>query len=113
MAIILKSSRFAICKHFAEHSEVLLPILNVTRNYSTGNSGPLEVLERKLKSGQLLRDEEQYKVAESLQAVFNAVHDYQPPKNGIFWKWFSNKKKTPKGLYIHGAVGKILFKYLL
>ena len=110
MAIILKSSRFAFCKHFAERPEVSVPVLIATRKCSTGNSGPLGILERKLKSGQLLRDEEQYKVAESLEAVFGAVRDYRPPKSDAFGKWFSKKKRLPKGLYIHGAVGKISLK---
>ncbi|XP_054261173.1 putative ATPase N2B isoform X2 [Macrosteles quadrilineatus] len=74
---------------------------------SENGLGPSYVLRNKINSGELLSDEYQERVAESLQIVFNNIQDYTPPVNNIFSKLFAkkSKKKIPKGLYIYGSVG--------
>lgn len=69
------------------------------------NFGPLEVLHQKIKNGELLRDEQQIKIAEELQKVFENIDDYSPQPENIFTRWFSTKQEAPMGLYLHGAVG--------
>lgn len=74
---------------------------------SENGLGPSGVLRNKINSGELLSDEHQERVAESLQIVFNNIQDYTPPVSNIFSKLFAkkSKKKIPKGLYIYGSVG--------
>ncbi|XP_046979253.1 putative ATPase N2B [Schistocerca americana] len=68
--------------------------------------GPLATLDEKVKSGELIHDEYQRKVVEKLQKVYNDIESYSPPESGIFSRFFKGaKRKIPKGLYIHGAVG--------
>ncbi|XP_046393882.1 putative ATPase N2B [Ischnura elegans] len=86
----------------------------------TQESGPIEVLQARVESGELLPDEYQKKVAESLQQVYNEIQGYTPPeRGGIFRRWLGSRKRgedaerealkgtpgVPKGLYLHGAVG--------
>jgi len=69
--------------------------------------GPASVLKKKIDSGELLPDEHQTRVAESLQKVFLNIKEYEPPVDSLFSKLFSTKvkKKITKGLYIYGSVG--------
>ncbi|XP_049838961.1 putative ATPase N2B isoform X2 [Schistocerca gregaria] len=68
--------------------------------------GPLATLDEKVKSGELIHDEYQRKVVEKLQKVYNDIESYSPPESGVFSRFFKGaKRKIPKGLYIHGAVG--------
>lgn len=67
--------------------------------------GPVEVLENKLKKGELLRDEQQNEVAEALQRVYEDSQTYDPPKDTVFSKLFGKPRDSPQGLYIYGAVG--------
>lgn len=67
--------------------------------------GPVDVLESKLKKGQLLRDEQQYEVAEALQRVYEEIQTYDPPKDSVLNKLFGRNKEFVQGLYIYGAVG--------
>ncbi|GJQ84324.1 hypothetical protein Trydic_g5262 [Trypoxylus dichotomus] len=67
--------------------------------------GPVDILESKLKRGQLLRDEQQYEVAEALQRVYEDLQTYDPPKDSVFHKLFGKPKDNVRGLYIYGAVG--------
>lgn len=67
--------------------------------------GPRDMLVEKTKKGELLRDELQTTISESLQIVYEDIKDYKPQGQTIFSKFFSPKKKIPKGLYIYGAVG--------
>lgn len=69
---------------------------------------PLEVLKMKISKGELMKDEYQLKIAEQLQTVYEDVRGYEPEKEGFFTKWIGKskkKKKSPKGLYLYGAVG--------
>ncbi|KAJ8918947.1 hypothetical protein NQ315_016849 [Exocentrus adspersus] len=67
--------------------------------------GPVKTLERRIKSGELQRDEVQLKITEELQRVYDDIKEYRPADNNIFNKLFASKKTAPKGLYIYGAVG--------
>lgn len=75
---------------------------------SRSSGGPVEVLKRKIEKGELIEDEYQMRVAQSLQDVYENIHGYKPEKAGLFSKWIGmekKKKKPPKGLYLYGAVG--------
>ncbi|XP_018575115.1 putative ATPase N2B [Anoplophora glabripennis] len=67
--------------------------------------GPIEALERKIKSGELQTDNVQLNITDQLQRVYDDVKHYKPAENNIFSKLFASKKNAPKGLYIYGAVG--------
>lgn len=67
--------------------------------------GPTESLERKVKSGELQKDEVQLKIVDQLQRVYDDIKHYKPLDKNIFNKLFASKKSAPKGLYIYGAVG--------
>lgn len=71
----------------------------------TTTKGPLALLTEKISSGELFRDEQQYKVCEELQKVYDRLQDYKPAEKSIFSSLFSKKQVAPKGLYIYGAVG--------
>lgn len=71
----------------------------------SNENGPLRILMEKINAGELFRDEQQYKVCQELQRVYENVSDYRPQESSIFSKLFSSKQKAPKGLYIYGAVG--------
>lgn len=87
----LKSSQ----RNYSAQAELLAPT----------NLGPLEVLNQKIRNGELFHDEQQIKIAEELQKVFENIENYTPQAENIFTRWFSSKQDIPKGLYIHGAVG--------
>lgn len=75
---------------------------------SRNNDGPINILKEKIKNGELVEDEYQMKIAQSLQNVYDNIHGYEPEKPGIFSKLIGKgkkKKKVPKGLYLFGAVG--------
>lgn len=77
-------------------------------NYSIDSDSPLEVLKKKVAKNDLIPDEHQLKVAKELQKVYINVKNYVPEKTSLLSKWMGNgkkKKKTPKGLYLYGAVG--------
>ncbi|KAK5650135.1 hypothetical protein RI129_001164 [Pyrocoelia pectoralis] len=75
------------------------------RIVDTARYGPLDALYEKIDKGELMPDPIQVKVCEALQQVYDKIEDYHPAENGIFNKLFGGKRKVPKGLYIHGAVG--------
>lgn len=85
----------------------LLRNFSVTTKNHSSNLGPASDLSKKIASGELLPDDHQTRVAQSLQKVYIDVKDYSPPINSIFSKIFAKKvkKKIPKGLYIYGSVG--------
>ncbi|XP_063220081.1 putative ATPase N2B isoform X2 [Bacillus rossius redtenbacheri] len=63
-----------------------------------------QLLNEKIRLGELSDDAFQRKVTESLQRVYDDVKQYSPRTS--FWpKMFQKKLKAPKGLYIYGAVG--------
>lgn len=80
-----------------------------TNELSSKNStGPLQVLKQKIDNGEMVQDEYQMKVVESLQKVYDELNGYEPEQPGFFNKWLGKnrkKKKPPKGLYLYGAVG--------
>lgn len=88
---------------------------DVTEDTSEGTT-PLEVLQSRIKKGELLRDEQQHKVGMALDEIYLKIKDYQPKEvttseGGFFSNLFggANGKyvisDAPKGLYIYGAVG--------
>lgn len=72
--------------------------------YSSSRT-PTELLQEKIKAGELLRDEHQFKICESLDQLHAAVAGYEPPKKTFWSRWSRARAWVPKGLYIHGAVG--------
>lgn len=95
---------------------LLLPITTPMQlhyaNYGEMTNGPIKILDNKIANGELMNDEHQRKVIEALENVYHQIENYQPPtRHGLFSKWIGNKgnskkkKKTPKGLYLYGAVG--------
>jgi predicted ATPase len=67
--------------------------------------GPLAVLQEKIDNGELMHDNYQYRIAESLQRLYENIQGYTPPVHGLFSGLFKKVTKAPKGLYIYGAVG--------
>lgn len=95
-----------------------LPSLNYTKFtlcFSTStqpaninlSEGPVSELNKKLANGELLLDKHQQQIAGQLQNVYNNLQGYSPPTENLFTKIFLKKlkNKSPKGLYIYGAVG--------
>jgi cell division protein ZapE len=72
-------------------------------------SGPLARYQALLSSGTLREDPEQARVAGALQALHEALKGYKPEaETGFLASFFrfSSERRAPKGLYIHGAVGR-------
>lgn len=70
------------------------------------NGGPVSILKQKIARGELANDAHQTKVAQTLQKIYQEVHDYKPQQLNLLEKWFGSKRRdAPKGLYIYGAVG--------
>ena len=60
-----------------------------------------------LKAGRLQPDTEQERAAHALDGLYEALKTYRPRTRGIFALAFgSNAAQAPKGLYIHGDVGR-------
>ena len=70
-------------------------------------TGPLELYNSRIESGQLMVDNHQKQTILQLQERYNCIQGYEPKEQGIFSKLLGINKsvKVPKGLYIHGAVG--------
>ncbi|XP_034950509.1 putative ATPase N2B [Chelonus insularis] len=88
---------------FQEYSNINNDIGN-----KTSGTSPLEVLKSKIAKGELIEDEYQIRIVQSLERVYNELNKYEPAKASFFSKLLgkkSNKKNTPKGLYLYGAVG--------
>ncbi|XP_069705528.1 putative ATPase N2B [Periplaneta americana] len=67
--------------------------------------GPLQALQEKINNRELMYDDYQTKIMEGLQHVYENIQGYTPPVHGLFSRFFKKETKTPKGLYIYGAVG--------
>lgn len=67
--------------------------------------GPLAVFQERIDNGELMHDDYQYRITENLQRLYENIQGYTPPVHGLFSGWFKKVTKTPKGLYIYGAVG--------
>lgn len=68
------------------------------------SGGPVNILKQRITKGDLMNDAHQVKVAQTLQGIYQEIHDYKPQLN-ILEKWFRGKRSAPKGLYIYGSVG--------
>ncbi len=68
---------------------------------------PLENYRDLLATGEITGDPAQARAAESLNALAGRLDTYKPQARGnIFGKLLGGQKKTPRGLYIHGDVGR-------
>lgn len=108
----MRTCNFGVCKP----QFWCLPVCSCKRYLSAtvkfnsadiSSNGPVSELSKKITNGELSPDEHQQRIAEELQRVYNEIKNYSPPVDSIFSKLFSKKakKKSPKGLYIYGAVG--------
>jgi len=70
------------------------------------NGGPVSILKQKIARGELVNDAYQMKVTQTLQKIYQEVHNYKPQQLNLLERWFGSKRRdAPKGLYIYGAVG--------
>ena len=68
---------------------------------------PIERYRALLNAGQLQPDKAQARAAQALESLYRALKDYRPRSRGIFGFAFgANGASPPKGLYIHGDVGR-------
>ena len=67
---------------------------------------PLEQYRALLESGELQPDAAQAHAAALLDALNRRLKDYRPPKRGLFGLDFSAGADLPKGVYLHGDVGR-------
>ena len=68
--------------------------------------GPLRRYQALLQSGKLKPDPQQASAAAALQSLYSALKTYRPKPSG-FLKFFAIRaSEPPKGLYIHGDVGR-------
>ncbi|KAK2716127.1 putative ATPase N2B isoform X2 [Artemia franciscana] len=90
-------------KLYYNPSAIARSVVKLTNSSDT----PSEILEAKVKAGQLEHDEYQQKVANALTNVHNIIRSYEPPSPRLFSKWLklSKRKSIVKGLYVWGAVG--------
>ncbi|KAG5675013.1 hypothetical protein PVAND_004953 [Polypedilum vanderplanki] len=88
---------------------------------SKTDGGPLQVLNKKIDSQELLPDEHQVEIAKHLQRIYEQIQVYRPPEIPVvkvnpLSKWFPfifpkpvkprlDPSKRLKGLYIYGSVG--------
>lgn len=81
----------------------------VTCQNHTEAVGPLAIYQNKIDKKELTPDEWQKDAISHLQKIFEELLTYTPPQEaGLIKKFFTGSGKkviTPKGLYIHGAVG--------
>ena len=85
-----------------------LPVSIQFCQYADVSNGPVKLLNERIAKGELISDEHQTKVVEALERVYTEIQGYEPEKPGFFSSWIGKgkkKKKTPKGLYLYGAVG--------
>lgn len=68
-------------------------------------AGPIAVYDSKVTEKEIEYNEQQKKVATSLQRVYEEIQSYSPPKKGFFSKIFKEKSRAPQGVYLYGAVG--------
>lgn len=99
---------FNVRKTYFKHRQDLVFYLKFSTKHklkSAAADGPLSLLTEKINNEELFRDEQQYKVCEELQKVYERLQGYKPADKSLFSKLFAAKQKAPKGLYIYGAVG--------
>lgn len=79
------------------------------------SDGPIKSLQEKIIAGELKTDEQQTRVMNELQTLYDRIQTYTPPEiqsTSSLFKWLpmknpkhSRNNNTPKGLYIYGSVG--------
>lgn len=68
--------------------------------------GPVILLQKRISSGELMKDDHQMEIAKTLQGIYEEISGYEPEEFNVLEKWIGKKRKQPpKGLYLHGAVG--------
>ncbi|XP_012269193.2 putative ATPase N2B [Athalia rosae] len=115
---LTRSSNLKHFYHLFSKNAHPLPYLNCC-NYSETPKfgdldGPIKALADRVSRGDLCSDEHQLKVVQSLERVYQDLKDYAPPKHSFWSKLMGRSRgkvrgkkddKTPKGLYLYGAVG--------
>ncbi|XP_076685612.1 putative ATPase N2B [Andrena cerasifolii] len=86
--------------------------VNFVQNYGYSQSvtpdkeGPVTLLQKRIAGGELMKDDHQMKIAETLQGIYEEISGYEPEEFNVLEKWIGKKRKDPpKGLYLYGAVG--------
>lgn len=70
-------------------------------------NGPYQRYRNLVDDGHLEADPAQDAAAHKLQGLAEQLEDYEPPAKSDFFSFFSRRKgKAPKGLYLHGGVGR-------
>jgi len=62
--------------------------------------------EERIRGGGLSRDPAQLEIAAQFDALAATLHNWRPPSRGLFGMFGANGGATPKGLYVHGGVGR-------
>lgn len=70
------------------------------------NKGPLERYQARITAGEMQNDPAQFEVATKLDDLALALHSWRPRPLGRIAQMFSSRADAPRGLYIHGAVGR-------
>ncbi len=65
-----------------------------------------ELLRAQIAAGELDADLAQLEVAQSLEALAQRLAHWQRPRAGLWSRLAGNRNDVPRGLYIHGAVGR-------
>lgn len=63
-------------------------------------------INKRIEEGTLSCDPEQLKIAESLDQLAERLTKWRAPRQGLFGLFASGGSKAPRGLYIHGSVGR-------
>jgi cell division protein ZapE len=66
----------------------------------------LTALEQRIATGQIELDPAQRAAAQQLDRLADALSKWRPPGSGILGGLFGSRQPPPRGLYIHGKVGR-------
>jgi cell division protein ZapE len=66
----------------------------------------LKTFNNRVNSGQIQPDAAQTSTAERLDALSLSLKSWRAPKSGLFATIFGSKLPAPRGIYIHGKVGR-------
>jgi cell division protein ZapE len=69
-------------------------------------AGPLQRYHELVRAGEIEPDAAQLLAAERLDALAIELAKWRGPRTGLFGKFFGNPAAAPRGLYIHGSVGR-------
>jgi cell division protein ZapE len=67
---------------------------------------PIDRLRAQIAAGELAADAAQLAVAERLDELARRLKDWRPPRNGLLARLSRSNGASPRGLYIHGDVGR-------